>query len=315
MAKNKEIKFNIKSFIKGSDEEKDHKVGVSPSTEMVVVDDPKIISVKPTKKQPPAKQNVTNIIPQSSISYIQENIPYATAYNDTNQQLDEAINQLNMLGAETMADLQAIRGNKTLRNKYNYINDMTSNVANIINSKISAIKEKNNTINNINRMELQRMKDMKSTMNEEDDNVRIANMYDAFVNTPIGTGINPFGVPSIQDMTISGGNPAGLQTITIGNDQVSWEQSLDPAQNRMVLEAKGAIDTVVMYDASTGNRWYEVIDKQGNPVPNVEKPTNDFIYDLDLNVNQGFAKDPNRQVSYPLIVLNGTAETPIIAEY
>ena len=315
MAKKEKEKvgFNIKSFIKGNKEEKNHSVDSYSNVEVVQVDEV-IPASKNKKKSAPAKQSPVNIVPQTSMSYIQENIPYATAYNETNQQLDEAIQQLNMLSIETMADLQTVRGSKTLKNKYNYINDMTSNAANIINSKIAAIREKNKTINDINRLELQRMKDMKSTLNEEDDNARIANMYDAFINTPIGTGINPFGAPSIQDITL-GNNPAALQTINIGADQSMWEQSLTPEQNRMVLEAKGAIDTVVMYDASTGNRWYEVVDKQGNPVPNVEKPTNDFIYDLDLNVNQGFAKDPNRQTTYPLIVLNGTAETPIIAEY
>ena len=316
MAKKKDNKigFNIKSFIKGSDEEKSHTVAATPAAEMVVVDE---VLPAPKKKSTPKKaaSNPATIVPQTSMSYIQENIPYATAYNETNKQLDDAINQLNVLGAETMADLQTIRNNKTLKNKYNYINDMTSNISNIISNKINAIKEKNKTINDINNLELKRMKEMKSTMNEEDDNTRIANMYDAFINTPIGAGINPFGAPSIQAMTV-GNNPAGLTTINIGNDQANWEAGLDPAQNRMVLEAKGAIETVVMYDAATGNRWYEVVDKQTRqPVPNVEKPSSDYIYDLDLNVNQGFAKDQNRQVVYPLIVINGTTDTPIISEY
>ena len=41
----------------------------------------------------------------------------------------------------------------------------------------------------------------------------------------------------------------------------------------MLLEAKGAIETVVYYDQSSGNRWFEVLDRNTRqPVPNVEKP-------------------------------------------
>ena len=85
-----------------------------------------------------------------------------------------------------------------------------------------------------------------------------------------------------------------------------WEANLNPAENRMLLEAKGTIETVVMYDSVSGNRWFEVVDKvTRQPVPNVEKPDNSYIYDLDINVRGGFAKDSNRSVSYPLICVNG----------
>jgi len=241
--------------------------------------------------------------PQTSMSYIQENIPYATAYNDTNRQLDEAIMQLNVIGGELMNDLQGVRASKTLRNKYNIITEMTETTTSIIGAKITAIKEKNKTINDINHLELARMKEMKSTMNADDDNTRIANMYDAFINTPIGVGPINLG-PSMQDMMLP--QSSALNRISLGGDQIAWEQSLNPAENRMVLEAKGLIDTVVMYDNATGNRWFEVIDKQtGQPVPNVEKPGNEYIYDLDINVRGGFAKDSNRNTTYPLVVLNG----------
>ena len=82
----------------------------------------------------------------------------------------------------------------------------------------------------------------------------------------------------------------------------------------MVLEAKGAIDTVVVYDDATGNRWFDVVDKvTRQPIPNVEKPDPTYIYDLDINVRGGFAKDSNRNVTYPLIVVHGNDTS--ITEY
>lgn len=305
-----DLGFNVNSFIKNSPEEKEHVL----STEVNILEQPK----KSRKKKDTSNQQnnsdkttitvtptaqTTNASP-SSMMYIQENIPYANAYTDTNQQLDESISQLNILGGELFNDLQVIKSSKTLKNKYGYINDMTATATSIITAKISAIKEKNKSINDANHLELARVKELKSTANSEDDNTRIANMYDAFINTPIGTGRSILG-PSMQDMILQ--NPTSdLSHMSIGgNDQAMWEQNLDPAQNRMILEARGTIETVVVYDESSGNRWFEVLDKTTRqPVPNVEKPDSTYIYDLDINIRGGFAKDSNTNTVYPLVVIN-----------
>lgn len=299
MAKKEQLGFNINSFIKGSPEEKN--VDVFSSAPQIIEEPKQRKVVKKKKDETPVPAFPA---PQTSMSYIQENIPYATAYQETNQQLDEAINQLNVLGGDIMLQLQAIAASKTLKNKFGYINDMTETCTSIISAKISAIKEKNKTINDINHLELSRLKELKSKANEEDDNTRIANMYDAFVNTPINIGRNPL-APAMQDLMLADSVFPQQAIGSTSADQAMWEQSLDPAQNRMVLEAKGAIETVVMYDNATGNRWYEVVDKaSGQPVPNVEKPDPTNIYELDINIRGGFAKDSMRNTVYRLIVLN-----------
>ena len=155
--------------------------------------------------------------------------------------------------------------------------------------------------------ELSRIKELKTSANAEDDNTRIANLYDAFINTPVGVGPRPSLAPSIQDMVMPQSSPSDVSYFNIGgmNDQQIWEANLSPSENRMVLDAKGLIDTVVMYDEATGNRWFEVIDKTtGQPMANVEKPDSTYIYELDINVRNGYAKDSNINKTYPLIVIN-----------
>ena len=305
---NKNNGFNVSSFVEGNEEHKD----LTITREIAVVETTPVQRKRSKKKEEAAVGEVVIPTPQTSMSYIQENIPYQIAYNETNQQLDESIQQLNMLGAEVMGDLQMIRGSKTLKNKYGFLNDMTGNAVAIINAKIAAIREKNKTINDVNNLEIRRIKELKIQSSEEDDNTRIANLYNAFVNTPIGMGPGILG-PSVQDTMLIGGGQ-DLARAAIGGDQAAWEQTLDPAQSRMLLEAKGAIETVVVYDESTGNRWYDVVDKNTRqPVPGVEKPDASYIYELDINVRGGFAKDSNRNVVYPLVVINnGNAS---ISEY
>ena len=303
MAKKEQLGFNINSFIKGSPEEKMVNV-YSDNTPDIINEEPKKKSRKKQAENPPAVTTPAFPVPQTSMSYIQENIPYATAYQETNKQLDESIAQLNILGGELMTELQSVRASKTLRNKYNYINDMTTTCTSIISAKLAAIKEKNKTINDINHLELSRLKELKTQANAEDDNTRIANMYDAFINTPIGVGKGVLAPPMQDMMMIDSAIPQAMIGSTM-NEQSMWEQSLDPAQNRMVLEAKGTIETIVVYDNATGNRWFDVVDKvTRQSVPNVERPDSSYIYDIDINVRGGFAKDSMRNKVYPLVVLN-----------
>lgn len=304
--------FNPNKFIKDSEECKNHSVtqDVVPVTKTV-----------PAKKSKTKNETVSisaNTTPaeesQSSLTFLQSNTPYMAAYQETNNQLDDSINQLNILGNELMGELINVKSSKTLKNKYNYINDMTSTITNIISTKIGAIKEKNKTINDVNNIEIKRMKELKVDASAEDDNTKIMNLYDAFINTPVGAlaSRNAIG-PSVMDATMMGGLPDVSRT-SLGMDQQMWEQNLSPAENRMVLEAKGVSETVVFYDEATGNRWFEVVDKTTKqPIPNVEKPDPTYIYELDINTRGGYAKDVNRNTTYPLVVVNGGDQS--ILEY
>ena len=306
MSKNESesIKFNPEAFI--SESENNDLVISMPAEEPV--------SPKSTKKRSSKKKDAEVVepipIPQTSMSYIQENIPYQVAYNETNQQLDYAINQLNALGADMMADLNMVRSSKTMKNKYNIVNDLTENAVGIINAKIAAIKEKNKTINDVNNLEIRRIKELKLTASNEDDNTRIANMYHAFVNYPMSQGPSALG-PNVQDVMFNNGPVADMTRYSMGmDDTTAWQNSLNPAEQRMVLEAQGKIETVVVYDESSGNRYYSVVDKNTRqPVPNVETPDDSTIYNLDINVNGMYAKDINRNVTYPLVVINGSNST------
>ena len=293
----KDIGFNVASFVNGSDENKN----LSVKQEVDVIE----TAPRKRKKDTTQVESGTIPIPQTSMSYIQENIPYQVAYNETNQQLDQAIQQLDMLGAEMMGDLQMVRASKTIKNKFGIVNDMTENAVGIINAKIAAIKEKNKTINDVNNLEIRRIKELKIQASEEDDNTRIANLYHAFVNFPAGQGPSVLG-PSMSDMMMGGQESIGIPRASIGiDDTLAWQQNLSASQNRMLLEAQGKIETVVVYDESTGNRFYSVVDKATRmPVENVETPDPSSLYDLDINVRGLYAKDSNRNITYPLVVIN-----------
>lgn len=303
--------FDPEKFVKGSDSYVDHSLDVVNDE---VVEKPKRTRKKSSNNESDTTALVTTGPTEvaNSMQYCQTNEPYINAYVETNQQLNTLMEQLDSLGNATAAELMKVQQSKTLKNKFGYMNDMTMNLTSILNSKLNVIKEKNKTINDVNNMELKRLKDLKVSQNEQDDNVKIMNMYDAFVNTPIGSlgaGMSPMSVlgPSPQDLALGVGNTEDLNRIQMGNVEAS---QLSPEKNRMVLEAQGRIDTVVYFDKSTGNRWFEVVDKStGQPMTGVEKPDETFIYDFDINERGGFAKDPLRNTSYPLVVLNNSDDS------
>ena len=309
----KDVGFNVSSFIKGSKDQKQHKLQEIDVVE-TIAPPPKKKAVSKKDNTDVAVVNPAELMAQTSMSYIQENIPYANAYNETNQQLNDVIAELTMLERDILGDIQMVRANKTLKSKYMVLGNMTENAVGVINAKLSAIKEKNKTINDVNNLEIRRIKELKMQTSEEDDNVKIANLYNAFVNTPVGMGPGMLG-PSVQDVMLSGaGQDLTYGSIGSSSDN-NWEGNLDPAQRRMLLEARGQIETVVVYDEATGNRHYAVVDKQTRqPMQGIETPDQNSVYDLDINVRGGVAKDPNRNVIYPLMVINSSGN-PNINEY
>ena len=307
----KPVTFNVSSFIKGNEGAKDHTIiqelPATSGADRVV----KAKTVKEKKKS--SSEDTEVVIPQAttSMSYIQDNIPYANSYTETNRQLNDAIQELTILERDVLGDIAMVRSSKTLKNKFNYLNDMTGNAVNIINTKLSAIKEINKTTNDIHNLEIRRVKELKLSMSQEDDNTRLANLYNAFVSTPIGVGPGMLG-PGAQDLMVAGGGQ-DISRYAIGDmNDANWESSLDPSNRRMVLDAKGVLETIVIYDEATGDRRFAAIDKNtGAEIPGVETPDNSTIYELDINVRGGFAKDSNRNVIYPLRVINSVGANSI----
>jgi len=293
--------FDFSQFYKKSTENTPSSLSLMDSST------PKKRSSRKKKSDSTENDSTEVIIPPikdiTSATFMSTSTPYTAAFTDTTAQLDNAIFEVDTLNTSLCTDLQTIRGSKTLKNKYTAITNITDTMATLINAKLTAIKEKNNTRYKAIEYEIKRQQIMKSQLNDQDENQQIANMYNAFINTPVGVG--PSLAPSLQDLTVANG--IADMRMPIGSDQMSGDYVAGgtPAQNRMILEAKGQIDTVLCYDASSGNRWFDVVDKNTRqPVPNVEKPDESNIYEIDINIRGGYAKDPNRGVTYPLVVVN-----------
>ena len=170
----------------------------------------------------------------------------------------------------------------------------------MITTKIAAIKELNSTITQAHNLELNRMKTLKLNEAETNDDMRMMDIYSAFVNTPVGS-YTP-STPNIQDLTLGVNNPNGAVSAIEMAVPVT-AKNLTPEQNRMRMESNANIQVVVRYDQATGQRGFDVIDKTtGVSVPNYPRPDNFLLEDTTIDVHTGIARNRNINAVWPLVV-------------
>ena len=288
---------------------------ISPIGESIQPDD-----IKPRRGRPKGSTNKKKLSDGSEIiladdnsqeSYdnnlpmYQSNTSYIETYSETNNLLRGSIGQIDQLQSELKGELDTVRASKTLKRKYDYISTLSSTASALISTKVSVIKEMNKVITDSHNLDLKRMKDLKVTENQVDDDKRIMDMYQAFISTPVGNG--PVLGPSMNDMTMMTG-VGNMVRADLGQDSYdTYTQNISPTQNMMRLEQNPDIKTVVVYDASTGRRWFDVMNiRTGDSVPNVNKPDAMFLEDTTIDVRNQIARNTNLDLTYPLIVLNNS---------
>lgn len=237
-------------------------------------------------------------------------IPYSESYNETNAVLQTSIAQSDQLLSEIKQDIDAIRASKTLKSKYVYIKDLTASAASLINTRITAAREINNSITQSHNLELKRTKDLKEFDREsKTDDARMMDLYSAFVGAPVGMYDNGLNLPTIPNMML-GTNDAnsGIASVSMGNTPTNNSQ-LTPEQLRMRFENNPNIEEVVKYDASSGRRWFEAIDKTtGETIQNYPTPDPFLLEDSSIDVRAGVAKNRNLDRVWPLVTVGEISE-------
>lgn len=260
--------------------------------------EPEEIKKKTTRKRSTSSINKANKDGlDDSIAY---NEPYSKKYEETTNLLKTAIVQLDNNLMDMQTDIQQVRSSRTLKRKFDYLSMIQGNMGQFINTKVTALREINNTITKCNELELRRIKDLRLAENEKNDDKTIMDMYNAFISTPTSTGYQ-LG-PSLQDITTSAPNimPANMSGPDAGYQ--NYLNNLTPSQVLMMYEDDPDVQQVVMYDESTGARWFEIMNLRTNEViKGADKHDQMFMEDTDLDLNNGIARNINLGESFPII--------------
>lgn len=293
----------------------------SDDAKAVPMGTPTTTEVKPKKERAPRKKKEDTVV---GAAMVEDKLPmtastqsYLDTYAESNAMLRGAIAQTDMLSAQVQEDMDAIRASKTMRSKYTYLTNLAGSAASLISTKIQAIREIDGNITQGHNLDLKRAKDLKAdAASDTNDDLKLMQLYDAFVNVPIGT-YNPQGPQvSMQTLTtaIPNGDPniAGVNMADAGIDaQYSqYLNNLSPASNRARMEGNPNIKTVVMYNPDDGSRWFDVIDITTNQsVPNIERPGEFLLADTTIDVHNQVARNRNIDSTWPLVIVGNKAVT------
>lgn len=255
---------------------------------------PDNISSSTKKKSSTRKVNMTKSNKKSESSFYDK-------YSETNSLLNQTIYEIDELNSGLKQELKNVMTSKTLKKKYEYMSELAGTSSNLLSTKITAIRELNKSITDSTSLEIRLAKETKKE--EETDDKRIMDMYNAFINTPVGTYAGPI-APTTIDMNMSN---TGTTIMTgMSNDDVGFNDymnNLTPEERKIHLERQSNIKTVVVFDPETGHRYFDNVDMDtGKPVPGLPLPEAQFLDDLNINQHTGVARNTNLNITYPLVI-------------
>jgi hypothetical protein len=291
-------------------EDNDTQNAIVPVVENPIAEPPKKKRGRPRKSEQNGGE-VTVVQSNSNSSGLplcQTNEPYEDTYEETNDMLRVSIAQLDILAGDVKGEIDHIRGSKTLKGKYKYISDLCATASSLVSSKISAIKEINAVKTKCHELEIRRIKDIKSAAaNQQDDDKYIADLYNAYINTPIGAAQHPaLQYTSANVAGNMGALMSGMNAVPANEEQNfnNFMSNLTPEQNRMILGDNPNIETVVVYDPNTGDKMFDVIDTStGMPVPNYPRPDRGLLDDTSIDFGTGIASNTNIGQSWKVVVI------------
>lgn len=266
---------------------------------------------KETGLQVVDKNGVVSVNDQNQLPMWQSNESYMNTYSPTSFLLYGVIQDVDDITKDVKTQIEVVRDSKTSRDKAKNIAELASAASSLLGGKLRAIQELNSSITQAHNLDLKRTKELKMTQlaDSQNDDKYIMDLYNAYINTPIGTYGPGLTGPTFTDIM----NPAAAVT---GVDIVAPGESVDigfaqyqatktPEQNRMTLQAINPdIKTVVVYDQATQAKRFDCIDtKTGQSVPNMPLPNPAFLDDTVVNIVNGVARNSNLDAVYPLVVV------------
>lgn len=255
-------------------------------------------------------------------------------YYNTNKLLYSAIAQADTMYLDINTQLDTMRNNRRANVKMQNISDLMNIQVGLINSKISAIRELNNARNKINDLIMKNKQLNKDTIEQNSDK-QVMDAYYALLNAPqyglpqigqvlspttVNTGITLKGnalqsdivgstmIPASRNDNNFNGNTVINNGYSVDSDFENYKESLTPTQKRMIVGNDPNVKAVVVYDQSTGNKWFDIVNIQnGLSIPGVERPAEFLLDDMKLDFRNGLATNAKANLSYQLVIIGNRA--------
>src|SRR5574344_73002 len=280
-------------------------------------DPPKMLLQNPAKveeKVPtPTNNSKTHVKPYNTnivgaeTGTVEEQSTIDTYYGTT-MLLNNTLNQIDMVASEIKTELDQVRQSRTLKRKYDYMVGLSGNLCSLLSAKTNAIRAINNAISKSNDIDYRREKDRMAVETSANDDKYLMDLYNSFVRNPnadtraLGPSTMQTTIPGMSNI-VTGNSPA--QQAGVDPGYANYINNLTPEQNTMFYESDPNVKTVVVYDASNGNQYFQVMNMAtGQVVPNVTVMDNRFLADTRIDLKTKTAKNDNLHETYPVVIIN-----------
>lgn len=270
---------------------------------------------KKSKKKVDMKEDGRDIIKVDKKDTSVEPSATIYSYSETNNLLHETLGQIDAINSELVQEFNSVRHNRTMKNKYMVLTNLSENIGSLISNRINTIKEINNCISKSNDMDYKKYKDIQAAQANMNDDKYVADVYQAFMANP--NNLAPaYQMPPV-DPSVYG---SGIIRATVTDDQLrngansstpmdvgylNYLANMTPEERLMRYENDPDVQQVVVYDASSGNRFFQVMNiRTGEVIPNVPVYDNIILEDTTLDLNTGIAKNININQTFPIIQIN-----------
>lgn len=204
------------------------------------------------------------------------------------------------------------------KNRLQHMAEFMNTQIAVVNTKINAVRELDNIRHKINDLLVKRMQLDKDSQDENSDKA-VMDAYYALINatnyglpqmtaplsaSTINTGVNLVGAPLQSNMILDSSNIVRGDQDTGDASFESYKANLTPIQRKMILDNDPNIKTVVVYDQSSGHKYFDVINVQtGQSVPGVTRPAEFLLDSMRIDARNGIAVNSNVNQTYPLVII------------
>lgn len=247
--------------------------------------------------------------------------PTAYTYMETTGMLRETLGQTDSLNSELMQEFASVRHNRTMKNKYNVLVGLSENVATLLNTKVSIIKEINSSISKSNEMDYKKAKDIKAAQAGVDDDKYIADLYKSFMSNPQSNPMTQMPVMPNVDPSLFGSGvvraamPVGTAAggMPIDTSYVNYQSNITPEQRLWMYESMPEVQEVLVFDDATGNKFFTYMNTvTGEVLSQLPATSIDIIDDIVIDRDRRIARSNNLNKQWPLYIVN---ENTIASKY
>ena len=239
-----------------------------------------------------------------------EDTPTEYTYAETSNMLRQTLNEIDALNGELVQEFSAVKHNKYMKNKYGTLVGLSENIGSLLNTKISAIRELNSSITKSNDLDFKKMKELKAAQQGLNDDKYISDLYQSFIANKNNIQ-QQIQLPSVDQSTIYGSGiiradynpntPQGQQDYGYMN----YMANMTPEQNLMRYEKNPNVRQVVVFDASTGAKYFQYMDMStGQAIPNMPVYDQMMMENTTLDIKNKIAKNNDLHETFDIVIIN-----------